>query len=112
MAREKAKEAAAAILSGSFDRLDAISLPRLREGRGPDDAKKLQALIAELGGGVRLEIVKDEACGEVQHCLAYHAVGAKAGATISVKVAAPMVTWRVNDWNFEMDDSKKGTPKP
>ena len=111
-ARALAKTAAEAILAGSFDALDAVSLPRLRKGRTPDDLVKLQKLLGELGGGVRLEIVKDEACGETQHCVVYHAVGAKLGATISVKVAAPMATWRVNDWNFEMDDAKKGNPKP
>ena len=111
-ARVVAKAAADAILAGSYDKLDAVSLPRLRVGRTPDDAVKLQKLLGELGGGVRLEIVKDEACGEVQHCLVYHAVGATAGATISLKVAAPMATWRVNDWNFEMDDSKEAKPNP
>lgn len=110
-ARVVARQAADALLMANLDELDKVSLPRLRVGRTPEDAKRLRRLIDELGGGVRLEIVKDEACGEVQHCIVYHAVGAKAGATISLKVAAPMATWRVNDWNFEMDDAKPAGAK-
>lgn len=105
-ARAVAKAAADAILAGSYDRLDALSLPRLRAGRTKEDAVQLGKLLAELGGAIRLELVKDEACGEVQHCITYHAVGAKTGATIDLKVAAPMATWRVNDWSFAMDDAK------
>jgi hypothetical protein len=111
-AREVARAAADAILAGDYDKLDAMSLPRIRGGRTPEDTKRLVGFINELGGGVRLEIVKDEACGETQHCIDYHAVGAKAGASISLKISAPMATWRVNHWNFAMDDAKKqkGTP--
>jgi hypothetical protein len=110
-ARALAKAAADAVLAGDYPALDAMSLPRLRYGRTPDDTVQLRKLLDELGGGVRLEVEKDEACGEIQHCLVYHAVGAKTGATISVKVAAPMATWRVNDWGFEMDDAKKAGTK-
>jgi hypothetical protein len=107
-ARTVAKAAADAILAGDFDRLDGMSLPRLRGMQTPEDKKKLVGLLNELGGGVRLEIVTDEACGETQHCITYHAVGAKpgAGATITLKLTAPMATWRVNDWHFEMDAKK------
>lgn len=110
-ARTVAKSAAEALLAGNFDALDALCLPRIRGGRTPDDTKKLVGLINELGGGVRLEIVTDEACGDIQHCIDYHAVGAKSGATITFKVSAPMGTWRVNDWNFAMDDARKGAPQ-
>jgi hypothetical protein len=114
-ARTVAKAAADAILAGDYDKLDAMSLPRIRGGRTLDDTAQLKKLLGELGGGVRLEIVKDEACGETQHCIDYHAVGAKAGASITLKVSAPMTVWRVNHWNFTMDDAqmmKKGTGSP
>ncbi len=104
-ARTLARAAADAILAGDYVAFDAMSLPRIRGNRTPDDTVKLKALLAELGGGVRLEVVKDEACGEIQHCLIYHAVGARAGATIELRVSAPLGTWRVNHWNFEMDEA-------
>jgi hypothetical protein len=105
-ARTLAKAAAEAILAGDFDKLDAMSLPRIRAQQTPEDKKKLVGLLNELGGGVRLEIVTDQDCGETQHCITYHAVGAKAAATITLKATAPMRTWRVYDWNFEMDAKK------
>jgi hypothetical protein len=105
-ARTVAKAAAEAILAGDFDKLDDMSLPRIRGTLTPEDKKKQVGLLNEMGGGVRLEIVTDEACGDTQHCMTYHAVGAKAGATITLKITAPMATWRVNDWHFEMDAKK------
>src|SRR5205085_2268051 len=65
-ARTVAKAAAEAILAGDFDKLDAMSLPRIRGGQTPEDKKKLVGLLNELGGGVRLEIVTDQDCGETQ----------------------------------------------
>jgi hypothetical protein len=105
-ARALARSAADALLATDLVGFDAMCLPRLRDGRTADDIARLKQMVAALGGGVRLEIVKDEACGEVQHCLAYHAVGRRGGASLSLRVAAPLSRWHVNDWSFELDEEK------
>ncbi len=109
-ARTAARAAAGALLAADYPTFDALSLPRIRGGRTPADTTRLQELVATLGGGVRLEIARDEPCGEIQHCVDYHAVGRRGAATMTLKVSAPLGRWRVNHWSFELDGQKKVTP--
>ncbi len=105
--RAVARAAADAVLAADYPALDALSLPRIRAGRTPDDTAVLTQRLAELGGRARLELVADKECGELQHCMDYRAVGGKGGAALTIWVSAPLGRWRVNHWSFTPDEDRR-----
>lgn len=111
--RDQARATAAAfneaLLAVDLAKIDAASLPKIRGQLSPDDARRMKAVIAELGGGRKIATMSDEACGgtgEAIHCLKYKVTGATGAATIVLTLSAPLGRWRVVNWNFEPEEKQ------
>lgn len=101
-----------AVLAVDVAKIDELSLPRIRGQLGPADAPRLKEAIAALGGGRKVTITRDEACGDDVHCVTYRVAGAAGRANLTVTVSAPLGRWRVVDWSFDPDQPNKETAKP